>query len=892
MNLKIRQNVYQKFFMTDLQVNRENQNSSDEINQMCTFEKKSKALSRLRILILIVFLFFGSMALFAQKSTCSFFFPVQSTFGYTEGLSGYSEIPNKIVAIIAEAAIKNPQRIFFYLNSQIKIRIVEPEGMNPMLRVFIGPQVISGDIHYRKFSMADVMIPDRVTLGCRIEKKDSSLILGLPETADLNLNNNDSSVLQCQIPHFSCDSDTIVLNHLHFCFDEEAFSRFKERVNLINDYYAANAIMDSLDKRITSFDIGAINNYPAFFILLEELNKILKIIKEKNFAQRLDLDSSDPEEFQIKYDRLSLFSVRGTATMLNNIKTYGELNSTFSQDSLITLFLDDICRYIRWSMLVTERNSLIYKEFLDSFFRLIAFVDDREVIRDLARYVYPANEIDSSLAMISAKISKAYLARADELMNNKQFIEADELLKNARDFNEINPYLKGNADYRDMITKASNGIYDSFLGVTDVAIQNGKLELAQTYMSRAQNYRKEHKEFVTSDSLFNKVLGELIAGSLSRCDTLFNTSQYFGAMECYQDLKKSIDSLTLSSIHSGLESKIQFCKFKMLIAEGENSLVKSDKPEAGRKFFLARQLSQDENFPPDSLLDSLCRATYPFYLIYLLYSGEVRIWTNHLDLARRLADSIAFIQRTTGEESSRELSEALAGYRRLIAKNTCWNAHEAVDVFLVRAQQERELKNFILASLLTDSAILIIDQNPDCLIPSDGIKDTIIKYEQAVDFQMMQQNIDSLFMKGQYEKAIYCYPVMESLFTSDSIRRFGVDCISMYDYVYERSNQDLTIQAYLYFRKKDNLQKAFLYLELLRLQDYPRKSARPFLEDLGKEYANGDFRDQPDTKPVLLLRSYCGKDDWMKEFRFAYYSQAQHLRHKPFFMYLFRMLFP
>lgn len=326
--------------------------------------------------------------------------------------------------------------------------------------------------------------------------------------------------------------------------------------------------------------------------------------------------------------------------------------------------------------------------------------------------------------------------------------------------------------------------------MTDEAIQNGKLELAQTYMLRAQNYRKEHREFVTSDSLFNKVSGELVAGSLSGCDTLFNNSQYFGAMECYQNVEKRIDSLTLSSIHSGLESKIQFCKYKMLISDGENSLVKSDKPEAGRKFFLARQLSQDENFPPDSLLDSLCRATYPFYLIHILYSGEVRIWTNHLDLASRLADSVAFIQRATDVENSRELSEALAGYRRLIEKRTCWNAHEAVDVFLVRAQQERELKNFILASLLTDLAILIIDQNPDCLIPSGGMKDTIVKYEQVVDFQKMQQNIDSLFMKGQYEKAISCYPVMESFFSSESIGNFGVDCISMYDYVHEISNQE------------------------------------------------------------------------------------------------------
>ena len=392
--------------------------------------------------------------------------------------------------------------------------------------------------------------------------------------------------------------------------------------------------------------------------------------------------------------------------------------------------------------------------------------------------------------------------------------------------------------------------------------------------------------------MFSKVFGKLVEETISRCDTLYASAQYPEALDCYRDFEKGFDSLTLSLIHRGLELKMQFCRYKILIEDGEKNLAKFDKPEAGRNFFLARQMSEEEKYASDPLLDSLCKVTYPFYLIHLLYAGEGRIWTNRMESARRFADSIAFIQRTTGVESSRELSDVLAGYRRKVEERICWNANEAVEVFLLRAQRERGLKDFTMAAVLTDSAVSLIRENPDCLIPSAGVKDTVSKYAQAVDFQKMQQNIDLLVIKGQYEKAISGYLEMEHFFTSENIGRFGLDCNPMYDYVSERSRQELTIEAFLYFQGKNDLQEAFRCLKLLRLEDYPRKYARQFLEWLGKEYAGKDFRDQPDKDPVVLVRSYTGRDSWMKRFRVVYYQEAALLRHQPSVKYLFRKYFP
>lgn len=643
-----------KSCMTDLQAGMEKNNIRVRPNMANVYFwlLNTADLPRLRILNLLLLILLGSESLVGQNSTCSFQNPVSVTFGYNRENPELSVIPNEMISVIAEDAIRSPRRIFFTLNTEMQIRIEPQKGRNPAARITFGSNSLNGDIRFRKFSMAKAMTPDEVSFSLRIQNRDSFYHFDLPETTGL-----------------------------------------------------------------------------------------------------------------------------------------------------------------KW-------------------------------------------------------------------------------LRNIRLFSEVNPYLRGTVDDREIITKAANGIYDSFLGVAEIAILNGKEEMARSYLLRAQNYRKEHAGYVTSDSLFNKVFGELVAGSLSPCDTLFAASKYPDALQCYLDFENGFDSLTLSLIHRGLEPKIQFCRYKMLIGEGEKNLSKNDKPEAGRCFFLARQLAQEKSIPADTLLDSLCREAYPYYLVHLLNIGEVWVWMGQLGRARQFADSIAYLQRTTGVGSSRDLSDALAGYKRKLDKRICWNANETVDVLLLRAKEKRKTKAFIGSASIIDSVEAIIRQNPDCLIPQTGLIDTVTKYLRAVDFQRMLQRIELEVLNGDYDKVISGLMEINHFYRSENITRFGLDSIAMFDFIREKSIQALTVSAFLNFQDKNDLDGAFTYLKLLRLQEYPRNYAKSFLKWTGKEFAGRDFRDQREKDPVLLVRSYTGFDPWMKRFRFAYYSQTQHLRHKPGIIYLFRKFFP
>lgn len=843
---------------------------------------------RLKILNLLFLFLLWFPDLNAQHN-CNFYLPLNYTFSYSAD-PDISAVSNEMITVIAEDAVKSRRKVTFTLNALLHFHTETSPGTNPVLTITMERPRLSGNILFRKFSMAAVMMPGLVSFGCRIGKNDS-VTLFESETIDRKFNGNDSILLQRQLPRFSCDSDTIVLPHLRFSLTSDDLEKFRSRVALINDYYASSAILDSLESEVAELNLGKLIDYPRYLIILEEINKILEIIRDRNFVTRLDLDSFDPEGFREKFNRLQRFSLSSTMTFRENLKTPGIPVFTFSEDTLIREFLDRMCRYIRWSMLVSERNSGIYREFLDRYYRMHAFGDDREVIRDLVVLHFPGRNPDSAIALIAGKINKAYHERAGEMMRNFQYAEAVELLENARSFCKINPTLK-ETDDREIFAKASNGIYNSYLGIAEGALQNERPEMARSYMVRAQAYRKEHAAYVTEDSLFNTVFAAVVADNLSRCDTLFRDSLYPQALECYQEFEKGFDSLTISSIHRVLKPKMDYCRYRILISEGERNLALADKPEAGRYFFLARQLSLEAKLPPDTLLDFLCRVIYPFYLIHLLRTEEGLIWENRLENARSFVDSIAFLQRTTGVESSRDLSDELATYRRKVEDRICWNATEKVEIFLLQAQRKREMKNFLVAGQLSDSAISVASQYSDCDIRLPGINDTTSKYHEAWEFQRLLKQVEIFTDSGRYKDAVNTCNELENYNRLHDVGRFGISIPTMFDLITNRSISELTLQALLYFREKKDPVMAFRYVKMIRLQGYPRKSAGEQLEWLGRELAGKDFADRPDQDPVSLVRNYAGRDPWMKRFRIAYYNNARHLRHKPFFEWQFRKFFP
>jgi hypothetical protein len=234
----------------------------------------------------------------------------------------------------------------------------------------------------------------------------------------------------------------------------------------------------------------------------------------------------------------------------------------------------------------------------------------------------------------------------------------------------------------------------------------------------------------------------------------------------------------------------------------------------------------------------------------------------------------------------------VAGYRRKVDERICWNASESAEVFLLRAQRERELLDFILAASLTDSAVAVAKEFSDCDIPLRGVKDTADKYREVLEYQRMLKEVDVFVGIGRYRDAVNRFLEAESYNRVHEVGRFGVSIGTMFDYIKDRAIPDLTHEALLVYIARKDADPSLRYLKLLRLQDYPSESVKEPLEWLGKEFAAKDFAGRPDQDPVVLMGSYNGNDKWMKSFRMAYYKEAARLHNEAGSKYFFRKYFP
>jgi len=261
---------------------------------------------------------------------------------------------------------------------------------------------------------------------------------------------------------------------------------------------------------------------------------------------------------------------------------------------------------------------------------------------------------------------------------------------------------------------------------------------------------------------------------------------------------------------------------------------------------------------------------FPHFLAGLLSSNVDRIWTNHLDLANRLVDSVSMVQRTHGFGSSRELSDAIVVYRRKIRVRKCWTEKENAEILLLRAGREREKKNFIRAASLGDSALICIRNNPECEISPAGIEDSVKFYAEAAEYQKKLYEIDKVRVPHKEKELVKALWTAEQYFITHHVDRFGLTNISSYDAIRERSSQALTFQAFLFFRQNQHLQESFQYLKLLRLQDYPREKAKDYMQYTGKRFAEKDFKEHPSDDPSVKVQDYTHGDKWLKYFADSY----------------------
>ena len=435
-------------------------------------------MNQTKIILLLLFLLPTSKSFQAQDTILSSKIWVSGVISYDPAHAQQNEANNAIIREIAEDAVKRLRNTHLVVRANLSSFLLR-KGDLLYFRVLMDSCQLEGDHFYRKLSFSDVIKPSLVRFDLQLRSVQDSLIIDEYKDLSLHLRMNDSTLLPIRDGSSYKASAWIQTDNASFCFDQQDLAAFHQRQRLIDDYYASAAIADSLESVTRSMDLKTTAFYPEYFIRIEEIGKIEQLIRARSFEKELSLANYDPRGLSVKCYHLLRFARSSAMTFESALDTIPVLNSRLSEDSLIISYLDLVKRYIRWSFLVNERNSGIYREFLDRFFEMQAFEDDEKALIKLIGKVYPVINADSIFTALLVNLKKAYQNEARMSTLQSRYAEAIGLLDHLRRLEDKYPFLKDTLADQDARQKAAYGIYSSYIGVAENSLNVGNDNIAK-----------------------------------------------------------------------------------------------------------------------------------------------------------------------------------------------------------------------------------------------------------------------------------------------------------------------------------------------------------------------------------------------------------------------------
>jgi hypothetical protein len=883
-----------------------------------------------RFLYPLLFLIFFPLSLCAQPEILSYQYKVKARIRYSPDAIGFEKNINQIIREIGKENLVDPTNVKIYLFTEVDIFISSSSDGSKTINLFLRNLKPTGLTRYRKFDISDVLLPDGLKLSaCYRNKSDSNQTTTFFFPLDLPVK-RDRPAATLQLPKFDPLTDTLVPGINGIIFNEEGLTRFINRIQLINDYYASSLLLDSLEKQISGIDADSVALLPGNLFRVEGISKAVKLIISRRFDSILIAGGDDPANVSARLREADRRSRSLVYTYNETLENTGAIPWDWDASETANVLVNGLMRYINLSSRMNDLNGALFQEYLRNYFMTNAFEPEDE-FRKLTSRMYPGLSPDSASAFMADAIFRAFVLKIETLIGKDEYAEAFDMLNVLGTFSETYHGTFDRSTVDSLESVAATGVFSSYLGIAQSCIEQGKFLMAENYMGRALEYRREYPLWIPSDSLYGKVFRQLFTRRLESCDALLGEGRFSDAINCYSTFEKSFNPGEIALVKDQLDMKVDSArrslldelvrysfeaynhkdpdsalwfykeavqvnslvikggnrgnlpdsltrlilpvKFDVYASSGREALQRRDYERAYRDFASADTIANRIGLQTDSLFraDFLSATRSHFLDEISLHTGY--IWNNRFDSAYAWAAGLKREAEVAGLGNDSILAAGLNSYIAKIVKRRCSNNHEAAELLWVRATRNLDGGRYIIAFNQADSARMIINQNPDCNIQVPGISDSLWKYQPACNYQLLVDSLRTIVAVGDYSIAVPLMLNAERDWVKNHLSRFGFDTFRVYDFVRSRGNTNLTLAALNYYLGQAAPDEAFRYLYLLEIGGYQAKEARQIQSDLGTMFAKRDLGTDRESDPVARLQLLCGNDDWYDAFRKAYLGE-------------------
>ena len=598
-------------------------------------------------------------------------------------------------------------------------------------------------------------------------------------------------------------------------------------------------------------------------------------------------------------------------------------------------FVGRVHLWILRSQLMDNLEGHIYTDYLEHYFDLKPFPEEEGLTNLMLRKMLPEADPDSLNLFFAKSLYHAFGKRAASLISDHNYSEAFLLMKFAENMRSHEPLLhKINPDLA-IQRQAAEGILNSFTGIAEGCINNGKYLMADNYLARADEYARQNAGIIGSDSVYRTVYSRLFFIRNTECDRLLDQGNFSGALDCYREMENRYAPSELAAISVSVNERMNRARAGLLsetmkqtdlaLNSHENEMAlklddkameirremkitgKADKQLAGspspdllrlrydriygeaaaalekRQFTLslqqfdsARAFSQAFLVTVQAEFDSLYRRAMKHYLLIQLSSSQRRIWNNQFDSARAAVDRMRDASGKYGLAGDEDIDTALVRFERKILAQKCRNTGDTLNLLMVRADRNVFLHNYPQAVRYFEDALKMIRDNAMCDFDLQAVSDTLRKYTPPARYQQKISDANMAVAVGDYSTALSV--ISGVVIPQDfNLKQFSLQPITLFDFVSGKNNIYLTEKSLSAVFETGNAGETMRFLHLFNSQGGQSGNVRKMQQELGRALAGTDHISNPAEDPESAIKSYEAGTGWYAAFSASYRDERKRL---------------
>ncbi len=816
---------------------------------------------------------------------------------------------------------------FFSLKYLIEERIVETRYFDVIIQVI--PKAIIGPVKYRNFDISDILIPSKISLKASVLNGRKQEI----STKEFIASKHKSGEFESTFEFVSrYDNFSIRINDVNFFYTEADKIKFIERTSLINDYYAASQIIDTLRAYINTVDIENEDLLPENLIRIYYLKEVYNILFNMDLDTRLSLKSSDPLQYSEQLYKLYLGIGRLETLYKQLVGGHAFRMDGVKPDMLMEVYTGLMKDHIYLARHVDHYYQNLYSELINRSPSNSDISIMANLIETLGTFIPEISGSGSSFILFRSAYQEL-LDLVDYCIDNEYFNEAFSVIDNVYHLCRKVPYYCDPEKIHARSSRARHGLYNSLLRVAGKAIDTRNYTLAKEYIKRAENFQSKNISFIINNYAIERIYESLLESYILYAVELNRSAQYEAAVDIltgainitnywpglqynslllndellkarrgsyqtllteastyfnvghYEKARELLDEAQV--VYQPAEDLIQendgqqqyselndYPRYLTLISEGERLMMEGEFNQALAKFESIDYYYTDKD---DDLLLGLKYKAAKLLVEKNIYFVNYYIWKRDLDLAFQTYENIREIIELYGLSEDEDLKQVITEVRLSLGGAKCerhWNEYES---YIMEGFQYVDEKNFISAIEEFQAALKLDPQLKLCNLQDSIAIKALGKFTLPLIYQEMIENVNMQLYNEGFANVISDYLALEEYYHINNIADFGIEHLAFRDFLRMQRSPQLVLTSFEYFIQQEKYNHALEMLHLLYQFGYPaeyvierQKLLAAVLLKRDIENADLDF----DTN----VANYTLGIDWFSQFKKAYNREAR--RHK------------